>query len=222
MGELRDQQDLSREVTGTERVWSGPVFAVDADLVRLDPRSQPVARQVVAHDNAVAVVALREGAGSSQPGGAPEVLMIRQYRHPVRACLWEVPAGLQDVVGEPAVEAARRELAEETDLGARRWDVLVDVYASPGFCTEAVRVFLAREVYELPLDQRVVREAEEAEFVPTWVPLEQAVQAALAGQLHNCSTVAGILAAERCRSRGWEGLREADSPWLTSPVAFRN
>lgn len=222
MGELRDQQDLSREVIGTERVWTGPVFAVDADLVRLDPRSQPVARQVVAHDNAVAVVALREGAQSAQPGGAPEVLMIRQYRHPVRACLWEVPAGLQDVAGEPPVETARRELAEETDLGARQWDVLVDVYASPGFCTESVRVFLAREVYALPAEQRVAREAEEAELVPTWVPLEQAVRAALAGRLHNCSTVAGLLAAERACSRGWEGLREVETPWLTSPVSFRD
>lgn len=216
----RDQPDHTRELSGTARVWAGPIFAVDSEQVRLSPQQAPVARQVVVHDNAVAVVALREGSDSSQPGGAPEVLLIHQYRHPVRSRLWEVPAGLLDLAGEDPVVAARRELAEETDLAAHRWDVLVDVFVSPGFTTESVRVFLARDLYLLAPEERSVREAEEAELVPTWVALEEAVQAVMDGGLHQGPTVAGLLAADRARARGWDGLRPADSPWFRSPVAF--
>ena len=82
---LADTREARRELVGSERVWSGPIFAVDADHVRLGPGQEPVARQVVVHHDAVAVVALREGDTSSQPDGAAEILMIRQYRHPVRA-----------------------------------------------------------------------------------------------------------------------------------------
>ena len=94
---LVDVRESGRELVSSERVWSGPIFAVDADHVRLTPGQDPVARQVVVHHDAVAVVALREGEDSSQPDGAAEILMVRQYRHPVRAMLWEIPAGLLDV-----------------------------------------------------------------------------------------------------------------------------
>jgi len=96
---LADKRESGRELVSSERVWSGPIFAVDADHVRLAPGQDPVARQVVVHHDAVAVVALREGEASSQADGAAEILMVRQYRHPVRACLWEIPAGLLDVGG---------------------------------------------------------------------------------------------------------------------------
>ena len=81
-----------RQTTAHERVWCGPIFAVDADHVRLGPGQEPVARQVVAHHDAVAVVALRQGPDSSQDDGAAELLVVRQYRHPVRAALWEISA----------------------------------------------------------------------------------------------------------------------------------
>ena len=61
------------------------------------------------------------------------------------------------------------------------------------------------------------REAEEAEFVPTWFRLDDAVAAVVSGRLHNPSTVVGVLAAAQARSRGWRGLRAADAEWLRSP-----
>lgn len=213
---ISDEREI-RETTSHERVWSGPIFTVDADEVVLAPGAPPVARQVVAHHDAVSIVALREGEESSAPGGAPEILMVRQYRHPVSAALWEIPAGLLDVPGEEPVLAAQRELAEETDYTASHWQVLAEFYASPGFATEGVRVFLARGLSLLPPQERTEREAEEAEFEPVWVPLERVVEAVMAGRVHNPSTVVGVLAAERARSRGYTGLRAPDTPWLRSP-----
>ena len=167
------------------------------------------------------VVALREGRDSAQGDGAAEILMVRQYRHPVRAMLWEVPAGLLDVPGEEPLVAAQRELAEETDFAAARWDVLVDFYASPGFTTEGARSYLARDLRPLPPSERVEREAEEAEFVPTWFRLDDVLDAVMAGRLHNPSTVVGVLAAARARSSGWAGLRPTDAGWLRSPRSLR-
>ena len=217
---LADTHEPGRELVSSERVWSGPIFAVDADQVRLGPGQEPVARQVVVHHDAVAVVALREGEASSQADGAAEILMIRQYRHPVRACLWEIPAGLLDVAGEEPAVAAARELAEETDYEAATWFTLAEFYASPGFTTEGARIFLAQDLSLLPEDRRTVREDEEAEFVPTWVRLDEALDAVMGGRLHNPSTVLGVLATAQARTRGWVGLRPADAPWLRSPESL--
>ena len=212
-----DARETGRAVRAHERVWSGPICAVDDEELVLAEGQEPVRRQTVVHHDAVSIVALREGEDSSRDDGAVEILMVRQYRHPVRAMLWEVPAGLLDVPGEAPLAAARRELAEETDYVAARWDVLVDFYASPGFTTEGSRVFLARWLHPLPVDQRIRREAEEAEFVPTWFLLDDVVHAVAGGRLHNPSTVVGVLAAARARAHSWEGLRPADAPWLRSP-----
>jgi len=217
---LVDVRESGRELVSSERVWSGPIFAVDADHVRLGPGQEPVARQVVVHHDAVAVVALRAGEDSSQGDGAPEILMVRQYRHPVRASLWEIPAGLLDVPGEQPAVAAARELAEETDYTAATWNTLAEFYASPGFTTEGARIFLAQDLSLLPEDRRIPREAEEAEFVPTWVRLDEAVDAVMDGRLHNPSTVLGVLATAQARARGWAELRPADAPWLRSPESL--
>ncbi|WP_159718455.1 MULTISPECIES: NUDIX domain-containing protein [Actinomyces] len=215
-----DERD-AREVLSAQRVWTGPICAVDDEMIRLSPgASEPIRRQTIAHHDAVSIVALREAEESSQPDGAAEILMVRQYRHPVRAALWEIPAGLLDIPGEDPVIAAARELAEETDHAAERWDALIDFYASPGFTTEGVRCFLARGLRPIPVEERAEREAEEAEFDPTWFRFDDVLDAVMGGRLHNPSTVAGVLAAERARKRGYEGLRPADAPWMRSPESM--
>ena len=215
--ELNDIRDETRRVIDSRRVWAGPIFAVEEDALLLSEGASPVNRQTVAHHDAVSVVALREGEDSSQPDGAAEILLVRQYRHPVRAMLWEVPAGLLDVPGEDPVDAARRELAEETDYRAEHWQVLVDYYASPGFTTEGCRSFLATGLSRLPAADRSVRREEEAEFVPTWFRLDDVVDAVLGGRVHNPATVSGVLALEAARSRTDRSLREPDARWLHSP-----
>ena len=103
-------------------------------------------------------------------------LLIRQYRHPVGRLLWEIPAGLRDVAGEPPLETARRELLEEAGYLAADWRVLADFFTSPGISSERLRVFLARGLTPVPDAERgYVPDHEEAHLVIEWVPLDAVV-----------------------------------------------
>jgi ADP-ribose pyrophosphatase len=131
--------------------------------------------------------------------------------------LWEIPAGLLDVEGEDFVAGAARELAEEADLMASRWNVLVDFFNSPGSSSEAIRIYLARGLSEVPGHARHVRTDEEAEIELRWISLEEAVAAVLDGRLHNPSAVVGVLAAAAARAENFQGLRPAGAPWPAHP-----
>ena len=96
--------------------------------------------------------------------------------------------------------------------------MLVDWFNSPGGMNEALRLFLARDVEEVPVVERHVREAEELGMPVHWVPLEQARDAVLAGRLHNPGTVVGVLAAWAAREQGWRTLRPVDAPWPEHPA----
>ncbi len=114
---------------------------------------------------------------------AGQVLMIRQYRHPVAHVLWELPAGLRDVRGEPLRATAERELLEETGYRARDWRILVDFYSSPGISTEWIRVFLARDLVEVPAAQRdFVPRHEETQLQIRWAGLDEALDAVPRGR----------------------------------------
>ncbi|KKK04942.1 NUDIX domain-containing protein [Micromonospora sp. HK10] len=190
------------EVTEHREIWSGRIFSVVSDDVTM-PGGGTAARDWIAHVGAVAVVALDD---------AGQVVLIRQYRHPVGRHLWELPAGLMDVSGEDLAAAAVRELAEEADLTAGRVDVLVDLHSSPGFSNEVVRVFLARELAEVPADQRHERRDEEADLQVVRIDLDEAVRMVLAGEITNASCVAGLLAAARARKTGFAELRRPAAP----------
>lgn len=192
-----------RPVVSRTAVHAGRIFDVVRDDVDLGDAGV-VTREYLDHPGAVAVVVLDD---------QDRVLLLRQYRHPVRAMMWEVPAGLLDVPDEPAVDAAARELAEEADLRARRWDVLVDYATTPGASNESVRIFLARDVAQVPAAERHERTGEEAEIATRWVPLADAVERVLSGDLHNPSAVVGILAAAASRADGWSSLRPVDVEW---------
>jgi ADP-ribose pyrophosphatase len=186
-------------------VFDGMIFDVRRDEVELG-QDDTVTREFVEHPGAVVIVALRE------IDGVDLVVVIRQYRHPVRTREWELPAGILDEPGEDPRAAAARELAEEVELSAGRWDVLLDFYSSPGMTSEALRVFLARDV-EDKHDGDFHRTGEEAGITGLWVPLDEAHTAVLAGQIHNPGAVIGILAAWGARQKSWSTLRPADSPW---------
>lgn len=193
------------DVRSSQRVFTGAVASVRVDEVEM-PGGEVARREVVEHDLAVAVVAVDD---------LDQVVLIEQYRHPLGHRLWELPAGLRDVAEEPALLAVQRELAEETGLAAARWELLVDVAVSPGFTTEAVRVFLARQLAEVGRQGEI--QHEEADLRMARVPLAEAVAAVLDGRIVNASAVAGILAADRALA-GDHPLRSAGEPWTSGPA----
>ncbi len=202
-----------KPVVDSAVAWRGLVFDVRRDRVDLGT-GEVVTRDYIDHPGAVLILALRE------IDGVDHLAMIRQYRHACRSYLWELPAGLLDIHGEAPRDAAARELREEVDLIASRWDVLIDAYASAGAFPEAYRVFLARDVALAPGEPHQ-RTGEEADLTVRWVSLDDAYAAALAGQLHNPGALLGIMAAWGARAQGWSTLRPHDAPWPEHP-AYRS
>jgi 8-oxo-dGDP phosphatase len=198
---------MSYEVVSSRSIYQGRVLALRADEVRM-PDGSTAIREVVENLGAVAVVAYDE---------EDRIALVRQYRHPVRRTLWELPAGLLDVPDEPAAHAAARELFEEAHLVAARWDLLLDINPSPGFTNEAVRIFLAREITDAE-GERYEAGEEESEIELLRLPLTDAVDRVIAGQITNSLAVAGILAAAHARDAGWATLRPADAPWADRPT----
>lgn len=188
-------------------LYTGRVMALRVDEVSM-PGGRVAIREVVEHPGAVAVLALDEHGN---------VVLIHQYRHPVRRRLWELPAGLLDVAGEAPVLTAQRELAEETGLAALDWSVLIDVAASPGFTDEVVRVFLARGLSAVP--RPVDTGDEEADLLVRRYPLAEAVDMVLAGEIVNAASVGGILAARLAES-GQARPRPVDAPWPDRPTRW--
>jgi 8-oxo-dGTP pyrophosphatase MutT (NUDIX family) len=192
-------------VQSSEVVFEGRVISLRRDIVAM-PGETTSQRDVVVHPGAVGVVAL----------DGTDVLLVNQYRHPVRRQLDELPAGLLDIAGEPGLRAAQRELAEEAGYQAATWHVLLDILTSPGMTDEAIRIYLARDLS--PCD-RDVQEHEELLMTSRWEPLADVVDQALAGKLENGPCVAGVLAASEAVRRGFAGLRPADAPWPARPSA---
>jgi len=195
------------EVRATETPFRGKKTAVRTDEVVM-PDGSVASRDYQVHPGSVAVLALDDEG---------RVLVIRQYRHPVREKLWEIPAGLLDVPGENPLHAAQRELYEEAHVKADDWRVLTDVYTTPGGCDEAVRIFLARNLSEAD-GERFAVEDEEADMELERVPLADLVRGVLAGDLHNNCLVVGVLslvAAEH--GDGLDALRPAEAPWPARP-----
>jgi len=180
----------------------GNVWEIVSDVV--DFGDSRATRDVQLHPGAVAIIAVDDD---------ERVLLIRQYRHPVGRFLFEPPAGLLDAPGEPAWRTAARELAEEAGYEAATWNVLLDVYLSPGGSSEAIRIYQARDLTALPAGREHTGEAEEAHLPRAWVPLDEARDLVLTGRIGSPSAVAGILAAVAARGDGWATLRPVDSTW---------
>lgn len=194
-------QSVDYPVTRSEELFAGRIWDVLGEEVAL-PDGQSVWREFVAHPGAAAVIAINDQG---------QVLLQRQYRHPVAMELWEPPAGLLDVPDEPPIETARRELVEEADLEAADWRQLVSFLSTPGGTSEAIYVYLARGLTEVPAERRYQRFDEEARLVPCWVDLDRAVELVMRGALHSPTAVTGLLAAIHARGLpgGWDALPPA-------------
>jgi len=193
------------ETVTSELLHTGNIFALRRDEV-LMPSGGIARREVVEHYGAVAVVAMDDD---------NNVALIYQYRHPFGRRLWELPAGLLDLGGEPPHITAARELQEEAGLAAEQWWTLVDIDSAPGFSDESVRVYLATGLTDV---ERPDAHDEEADLTMKWYPLEEAVRLVLTGEIVNSIAVAGILAVNTVTDV--TTLRPVDAPWTDRPTAF--
>src|SRR3974390_439349 len=190
-------------VVSSAELTRSRLVTVRTDEVRT-PENQLAERDVVLHPGAVAALAL---------DAADRILMIRQYRHPLGRLLWEIPAGLRDVAGEDPWVTAQRELIEETGYRARDWRVLADFYSSPGYSTERLRIFLARDLEAVPAAERhFVPRDEEAPLLAGGLPLDEAVRKVFAGELHNGPALLAIMAGDAARSEGVDRLFPGGAP----------
>ncbi|WP_292832827.1 NUDIX hydrolase [Microbacterium sp.] len=200
MTDVLQDDPVSFEVTRTETAFTGKIWNIRRDEVAYGGGT--MVREYVDHTGAVAVLALDD---------RDRILLIKQYRHPVRMREWEIPAGLLDIAEEDAQPAAARELAEEADLVAARWDVLAEFATSPGGSDETIRIYLARELSATA--ETFVRTEEEADIEVRWVPLDEVVDAILARRVQNPSLIVGAMTAYAARAREWATLVPANSPW---------
>lgn len=198
-------QDADRTVIVQrhDTVFTGAIWNIHRDTFIMEDGDEPLTREYIKHPGAVAIVAV---------DAQHRVVMIRQYRHPVGQNCWEIPAGLVDGEGESLLSTAQRELAEETDLTAKDWSLLIDHYPSAGSSTEAIRIYLAQDIHPVPQDQHHQRVGEEAHLTVHWVPLSQALEAVMSGAVKNVNAVAGIMAAHLVLSEH-RPTRSLDSPF---------
>lgn len=216
-------RELSRaEVTDLAMDWPvarhqvlgrGRVSRFVNDTV-VTPSGAQMERQYLLHPGAVGVIAWDQ---------SDRVAVVRQYRHPVGFQLVEPPAGLLDADAETWLGAAQRELAEEAGLRARHWQVLVDLFTTPGANQESLRIYLARDLAPTAAPADFVADHEEAEMELCWAARADLVDAVLAGKLQNPTMVAGILALEVARLSGrLDGLRAAAADWPARAVRERH
>ncbi|QRZ60998.1 NUDIX hydrolase [Rothia sp. ZJ932] len=197
-----------RFVRSHETKFEGYIWDVVREDFSLTEDGEALGRDFITHPGAVCISVLND---------KNQILLINQYRQPVGMNLWEIPAGMLDVEGEDPLTAAKRELAEETDLQAEQWDLLMEYHNSPGCSAEANRMYLARGISEISATEKTQREGEEAEIIMRWFDLEEAVGAVLNARLHSPSANQAILATYAALQGGIVGAKPVDAPWPAHP-----
>lgn len=185
--EILQDDPVIPPITHSEVVYEGAVWDIRKETFDL-PEASGLVRDLMAHTGAVGVAVVDD---------QQRILLAQQYRHPVRARLWEVPAGLLDVPGEDPLEAAKRELIEEADLTAEQWDVLSDSCLTPGGSSETMRLYLARGLSSVPEADRHERGEEEAGFRYAWVGIDDALAAVTDGRITNAIAQLAIFQVDR-------------------------
>ena len=175
-------QRVEPEIIASDVVFKGKIWDIARET--FDYNGQPLVREFVKHPGAVAVLALDD---------QQRILLIRQYRHPVRSYLWEIPAGLLDIAGEERLEAAKRELMEETGYTAETWSKLTDFMTTPGGNDEVITIFLAQDLKHV--GHNLELEGEEVDMLKEWFPLAEALTSVLASDIQSPSAIVAIMAA---------------------------
>jgi ADP-ribose pyrophosphatase len=167
-------------ILSSKRILRGRTFDVLEE--RAAGEGFQMERRIVKHPGASVMLAL---------DGQGRVLLIRQYRLPIRKQMWELPAGTRDS-GESPLQTARRELAEETGLRARRWRKLLRFFPSPGFCSEEMTVYVAKDLAEgeaSPEPYEKIRKR--------WFGWDEALEMIARGHIRDSKTIITLLYVEQ-------------------------
>ena len=175
---METNRKIEERILSEERVFEGNLVKVGRMEVVL-PDGKPAVREAVRHPGASAIVPLDD---------AGNVTLVKQYRAAIADVLLEIPAGKLDFPGEDRMEAAKRELREETGLNAQNWVHLTDLVTAPGFCDEVISIYLATGL------TAGKDEPDEDEFLNVVkMPLDELVGMARRGEIGDSKTLAGLL-----------------------------
>jgi ADP-ribose pyrophosphatase len=181
------EADLTEHTVEEKSVYRGKLLHVREDTVRL-PDGTTARREYIVHPGAAMVIAMPD---------PRSVIMERQYRYPVRAHMYELPAGKLDP-GEDALETARRELLEETGYRAAQWRHLVTTYPVVGYSDERIEIFLATGL------EFVGSKLDDGEFLEVFtLSLDEAVEWIRQGRIGDSKTMTGLLLAQQVAAGAW-------------------
>ncbi len=165
------------KIISSETITENPIFSVTLDHAT-DPQGFEITRAIVQHKGSAVVMPV---------DAKKRILLVKQYRLPARAYLWELPAGKIDP-GEKALQAAKRELKEETGCRAKKWTKLADFFPSPGFLAEKMTIYLATELTEgeaTPMeDERIEKR---------WFTAKEVEEQIVKGKIIDAKTQLGFL-----------------------------
>lgn len=166
------------KLISSEEKFRTPIFWITQDRA-VDPDGFQIDRAIVRHMGSAVMLAADE---------KQRVLLVRQYRLPARASLWELPAGRLDE-GESPLKAAKRELSEETGYRARNWKKLISFFPSPGFLSERMTIFVATD-----LTAGEPKNMEDERIEMRWFPAREIEDDIRSGKIVDGKTIIGYFA----------------------------
>jgi ADP-ribose pyrophosphatase len=174
------------KITSSKQVYSCSLFRVTEDRA-VDPKTGwKIKRCVVRHAGSAVMMAVDD---------RERILLVRQYRLPADAYLWELPAGRLDP-GETPLQAAKRELIEETGCRAKKWTKLSSFYVSPGYVQERMTIYLAQD-----LTQGEATPMEDERIETRWFTAKETRDMIHGGKIQDAKTMIGFLLWNESRSR---------------------
>jgi ADP-ribose pyrophosphatase len=168
------------KITESKEVYNCKLFKVTEDKA-VDPKTKfEISRSVVRHAGSAVMMAMDD---------KKRILLVRQYRLPAEKHLWELPAGKVDD-GEKPIEAAKRELTEETGYKAKKWTKLASFWVSPGYVQERMTIFLAQDLVEgdaTPMDDEQIE--------TRWFKRKEVAAMIREGKIEDAKTIIGYYIA---------------------------
>ena len=173
---------LSEIRESSREIFNGKILHLFEDMVRL-PNGSQASREIIRHIGAVCVIPVMEDG---------KVVMERQFRYPIGQVIWEIPAGKLDSPDEDPLEAAKRELREETGYSAETWQHLGVFYPAAAYCDEKIHMYLATGL------QKGDRDLDEDEFLDVeLVPLADLADMVMSGEITDAKTQIAVLKAAK-------------------------